>query len=60
MEEAPVPMEAIEEEHVALPDREETEGREVTAEGLLRCSITNHPSIITTLHLFYLYPNIYI
>uniref|UniRef100_A0A8C7KLA9 REC8 meiotic recombination protein b n=2 Tax=Oncorhynchus kisutch TaxID=8019 RepID=A0A8C7KLA9_ONCKI len=36
MEEAPVPMEAIEEEHVALPDREEeTEGREVTAEGLL-------------------------
>ena len=50
MEEAPVPMEAIEEEHVALPDREEeTDGRGVTAEGLLRCSITNHPSIITTL-----------
>ncbi|CDQ70383.1 unnamed protein product [Oncorhynchus mykiss] len=36
MEEAPVPMEAIEEEHVALPDREEeTDGRGVTAEGLL-------------------------
>ncbi|KAK6299745.1 hypothetical protein J4Q44_G00297780 [Coregonus suidteri] len=35
MEEAPVPMEAIVEVHVAVPDREEETDREVTAEGLL-------------------------